>query len=64
MMFMASGWVKNARRVIGRRDGRSFVVSEFDFHERVFSLWHGLHFPLFLLMALAGTFHVIAVHAF
>jgi hypothetical protein len=39
-------------------------VVEFSFYERLFSLWHVLHFPLFLLLIGAGIVHVIAVHAY
>jgi len=37
---------------------------EFSFYERVFSMWHVLHFPLFLLLIGAGIVHVVAVHAY
>lgn len=39
-------------------------VVEFSFYERLFSMWHVLHFPLFLLLIGAGIVHVIAVHAY
>jgi len=39
-------------------------VVEFSFYERLFSLWHVLHFPLFLLLIGAGIVHVVAVHAY
>jgi hypothetical protein len=39
-------------------------VAEFSFYERVFSLWHLFHLPLFFMLLFAGTFHVIAVHAY
>lgn len=32
--------------------------------ERLFGLWHVVHFPLFLVMVLAAILHVIAVHAY
>jgi len=34
------------------------------FHERLFSLWHFLHVPLFLLLVVATVFHVFAAHFF
>ncbi len=37
---------------------------EFHFYERLFSLWHLLHFPLFLMMIITGLVHVYAVHAY
>lgn len=32
--------------------------------ERLFSLWHIVHFPLFLVMVAAAILHVVAVHAY
>ena len=32
--------------------------------ERLFSLWHIVHFPLFLVMVAAAIVHVVAVHAY
>lgn len=32
--------------------------------ERLFSLWHIVHFPLFLVMVVAAIIHVAAVHAY
>lgn len=32
--------------------------------ERLFSLWHIVHFPLFLVMVVAAIVHVFAVHAY
>ncbi len=37
---------------------------EFRFYEQVFSLWHVLHLPLFVMLLLSGVFHVLAVHAY
>ncbi|MFQ5469525.1 MAG: hypothetical protein ACE5EH_04370 [Gammaproteobacteria bacterium] len=37
-------------------------VAEFKFYERLFALWHVLHFPLFLMMVVSGIVHVFAVH--
>ena len=39
-------------------------VAEFSFYERLFSLWHLLHLPLFLMMVVAGVIHVFAVHMY
>lgn len=33
-------------------------------YDRLFGLWHHLHFPLFLLLAFTVTIHVIAVHLY
>lgn len=32
--------------------------------ERIFGLWHHLHMPLFILLALTVTLHIIAVHRY
>lgn len=39
-------------------------VVEFAAFERLFSLWHALHMPLFLMLLIAGTVHVVAVHVY
>lgn len=39
-------------------------VVEFASFERLFSLWHALHMPLFLMLLIAGVVHVIAVHVY
>ena len=39
-------------------------VVEFAAFEQLFSLWHALHLPLFLMMLIAGTVHVVAVHVY
>lgn len=39
-------------------------VAEFAFYERLFSLWHLFHFPLFLMLVISGLVHVAAVHLY
>ena len=39
-------------------------VLEFDAYERLFSLWHVLHLPLFFMLVISGLVHVIAVHVY
>ncbi|MBI3782240.1 MAG: hypothetical protein HY270_02445 [Deltaproteobacteria bacterium] len=38
--------------------------SQFTIYERLFSLWHALHVPLFVMLIVAGVLHVIAVHMY
>lgn len=38
--------------------------AEFVVFEKLFSLWHVLHVPLFLLLIITGFFHVYAVHVY
>lgn len=39
-------------------------VAEFEACERMFSLWHVMHIPLFILMIIAAVVHVVAVHVY
>jgi hypothetical protein len=39
-------------------------VIELTAFERLFSLWHALHLPLFFMLLVAGIVHVIAVHVY
>jgi len=39
-------------------------LNQLSFYERLFSLWHVLHFPLFLMLVVSGIVHVIAVHLY
>ena len=33
-------------------------------YARLFSIWHIMHFPLFIMLVISGIVHVIAVHAY
>jgi hypothetical protein len=39
-------------------------VAELSTYERLFSLWHVLHLPLFFMLLVAGIAHVIAVNIY
>ena len=39
-------------------------VARFNSFERLFSLWHLVHVPAFVMMILSGLFHVLAVHLY
>jgi len=39
-------------------------ITVFSFYEKLFSMWHVLHLPLFLMMLISGVVHVIAVHMY
>ncbi|MBI5615885.1 MAG: pyridine nucleotide-disulfide oxidoreductase [Gammaproteobacteria bacterium] len=39
-------------------------LSQISFFERLFSLWHILHVPLFVMMVITAVAHIIAVHVF
>jgi hypothetical protein len=55
---------RSVGQYIDRRIDASRRVAEFSLYERLFSLWHVLHLPLFLMLLLAGIVHVIAVHVY
>ena len=52
------------RRYIARRLQATRQVVEFEAYERLFSLWHVLHLPLFFMLLIAGVVHVVAVHVY
>lgn len=39
-------------------------ITAFHLYERLFALWHVLHFPLFLMLIVSGFVHVFAVHMY
>jgi len=39
-------------------------VAQLSFYERLFSLWHLFHLPLFILLVISALVHVLAVHMF
>ena len=39
-------------------------INQLAFYERLFSTWHVLHFPLFLMLVISGIVHVVAVHLY
>lgn len=51
-------------RHVGARLESIRKIAEFQFYERLFSIWHLLHFPLFLMLIISGIVHVIAVHMY
>lgn len=53
-----------AHRYIDDRIGATRRVLEFRAFQKFFSLWHALHMPLFLMLLIAGTVHVVAVHLY
>lgn len=39
-------------------------VAQLSFYERLFSLWHVFHMPLFILLVISAFVHVLAVHMY
>ena len=52
------------KRYIARRLQATRQVVEFESYEKLFSLWHVLHLPLFFILLIAGVVHVVAVHVY
>jgi len=58
------GLLQTASGYIDDRLAATRRVVEFAAFERLFSLWHALHLPLFLMLLVAGVVHVVAVHVY
>ncbi|MDQ1362323.1 MAG: hypothetical protein QG652_183 [Pseudomonadota bacterium] len=39
-------------------------LANYSVYERLFSLWHVFHIPLFILLVISGIVHVVAVHIY
>jgi hypothetical protein len=53
-----------AESYAARRLDASRRVAEFQLYTRLFSLWHVLHVPLFIMLLIAGTVHVISAQLY
>jgi hypothetical protein len=53
----SSAYVRRFVRLTGR-------VAQFTLYEKLFSLWHVLHMPLFFMMVISALLHVLAVHMY
>ena len=66
------GWSRRVRRdrmVLVREHLTVFraailKTATFVFYTRLFSLWHHLHLPLFVVLIMAAILHVVAVHLY
>jgi len=56
--------LESAKSALAKRLGTYRKLAQLRGCERLFSLWHIVHFPLFLVMVMAAIVHVIAVHAY
>jgi signal transduction protein with GAF and PtsI domain len=52
------------RKYLREHLGQVRQVARFNAFERLFSLWHIVHVPFFVMMILSGLFHVFAVHLY
>ncbi len=57
LLSASNKYISDYIRMVGR-------VAQFTFYERLFSLWHVLHLPIFFLLIVSALFHVIAVHMY
>ncbi|MDH4054966.1 MAG: hypothetical protein OEW73_04995 [Gammaproteobacteria bacterium] len=55
---------RSANRYAAKQVGLMRQVAQLAFFERLFSLWHVFHMPLFLLLVVSALFHVLAVHMY
>ncbi len=53
-----------ARKHISIHIKSALRIAEFSVFERFMSLWHLLHFPLFIMLVVAGIIHILAVHMY
>jgi hypothetical protein len=53
-----------ARTYADRRLEAGRRMAEYRMYERLFSLWHVLHIPLFFMLLIAGTVHVLAINVY
>lgn len=59
-----SGAVRVAEKQLHTYTRLVLKVAQFHLYERLLSLWHVLHMPLFVLLIITATFHVLAVHMY
>jgi hypothetical protein len=55
---------RSARRYFARRLNALRKLAQFSLFERLFALWHVVHFPLFLILVMTVIAHVVAVHLY
>ncbi len=56
--------IKEAKLHLSRYLESVVKVAELNFYHRLFSLWHVLHLPLFVMMLITSIIHIIAVHMY
>lgn len=57
LRVVANHYVRSQVRLMRR-------VAQLSFFERLFSLWHLFHMPMFILLVISASVHVLAVHMF
>ena len=59
-----AGLRKAANSYAAQQVGLMRQVAQLSFYERIFSLWHIFHMPLFILLVVSALVHVLAVHMY
>lgn len=54
----------NCLRYVSRRLSKLRSFAQFLMFERLFSIWHIVHYPLFLVLVVAVIVHIVAVHMY
>jgi hypothetical protein len=54
----------NCRRYVAGRLRQLRAYAQFMMFERLFSIWHIVHYPLFVVLVVAVIVHIIAVHMY
>lgn len=57
-------YLRKARFYLRIHLGTVRKIAGLSFYERLFSLWHVLHLPLFIMLLISGVVHVYAVHMY
>ncbi|MGI9234395.1 MAG: pyridine nucleotide-disulfide oxidoreductase [Woeseiaceae bacterium] len=55
---------KTANAYVLQQVGLMRQVAQLSFYERLFSLWHLFHMPLFIVLVVSALVHVLAVHMY
>lgn len=55
---------KAVSRLVGNYANALRRIAAFKVYERLFSLWHILHLPLFFMMIITAVIHIFAVHLY
>jgi hypothetical protein len=54
----------NSRRYAAGRLEKLRKFAQFLLFERLFSIWHVVHYPLFVVLVVAVIVHIVAVHMY
>ena len=61
---MLRDFIHEAKTYLGDYFACLTKISHLTLYARLFSLWHILHLPLFIMLVVSGIIHVIAVHMY